>query len=316
MLLSPLFLRLSRRASASQTILSYVEQHNEKKNTPTMAGIVFIISAVAVTSAFGGFNTSLSRMLMLIFLGYGTIGFLDDFIKVKLKQNLGLRAYQKIIAQIAIAGIASYYCATNRFIGTAVRLPFTGGEWHMNIWIYIPFAMLVFIAMSNSVNLTDGLDGLAGSVNVIYFSCFTAIIVGAIASANVSGNVLYEAELRNMAVFSTALIGALIAFLWFNSHKAKYFMGDTGAMALGGACAGIALFLKNPLISALVGIMFAVSSISVIVQVVYFKLTKKRVFLMSPFHHHLELKGVNESKIVAYYSIVSIIACVVALTVS
>lgn len=312
MLIAPAFIRLARRANSAQTILSYVQQHSEKKGTLTMGGTVFIFAAVAVTLAFGGYKSKLTLVILLIFFAYGVIGFLDDFIKVVLKRNLGLRAYQKIASQLAVAGLAAWYCAKSPYIGTEIVIPITGGTVDLGNW-YIPFAIFVFLAMSNGVNLTDGLDGLAGSTSLAYMATFFVMVCLALFAALDNGQTLYAAELKGLTVFVGALIGGLMAFLWFNSYKAKFIMGDTGALALGGAIAAIALFVKNPLISAFVGIMFVVSCVSVTVQVAVFKLKGKRVFLMSPFHHHLELKGYNETKIVAFYGIITAIAGVVSL---
>lgn len=312
MIIAPLFIRLSQKSHASQTILSYVEQHSSKKNTPTMGGTVFILASVIVTLAFGGYKSSMATVAMLIFFGYGVIGFLDDFIKIKLKRNLGLRAYQKIVSQLAIALIAAFYCKRSPFIGTAIELPFTDGMWELGVW-YVPLAAFVFISLTNSVNLTDGLDGLAGTTNVIYLAVFTVIIASLFTEAIANGMTLYSNELFYLSVFSCSLIGALMAFLWFNSYKARFFMGDTGSLALGGAAAAIALFVKNPLISVLIGVMFVISSITVILQVASFKTRGKRVFLMAPFHHHLELKGFNESKVVAFYGIITAAAGILGL---
>jgi len=312
MLIAPAFIKIARRAKSSQTILSYVGQHADKKDTPTMGGVVFILAAIGVTLAFGGYQSKLCLVILLIFFAYGVIGFLDDFIKVKLNRNLGLKAYQKVLSQLAVALTAAYFCAKSPYIGTSIALPIVGGEVNLGGW-YIPFAAFVFLAMSNAVNLTDGLDGLAGSSTVAYMITFAIIIGLALADALGNGETLYAAELGKLAVFACALIGAILAFLWFNSFKARMFMGDTGSLALGGAVAAVALFVKNPLISALVGIMFVVSCVSVIIQVAVFKLKGRRVFLMSPFHHHLELKGYNEAKIVAFYGIITAIAGVVSL---
>jgi phospho-N-acetylmuramoyl-pentapeptide-transferase len=312
MLIAPAYIRFARRTRSSQTILSYVDQHADKKDTPTMGGIVFILATIGVTLAFGGYKSRLCLVILLIFFAYGVIGFLDDFIKVKLKRNKGLKAYQKVIAQLAVAITAAYFCSKSPYIGTKIALPIVGGEADLGVW-YIPFAAFVFLAMSNAVNLTDGLDGLAGSSTVAYMVTFTIIIALLLSSALADGQTLYAEELNKLAVFACSLIGALLAFLWYNSYRASMFMGDTGSLSLGGAVAAIALFVRNPLISAFVGIMYVVSCVSVILQVAVYKTKGKRVFLMSPFHHHLELKGFNETKIVAFYGIITAIAGVVSL---
>ncbi len=312
MFLCPAYIKLMEKISAKQTILSYVEQHKDKEGVPTMGGLVFLIATVGVSLFLGGYKGELAIMFLAVMVGYGIIGFLDDFIKIQFKRNLGLRAYQKIFAQLAVASIASYFAYKNTNVGTVVQLPFSGGEWDLGVW-YIPFAIVVFVAMSNAVNLTDGLDGLASTTNIIYFAVYMAIIGIMLAEATHNGNTIYAKELQSLAVCISALIGGLLAFLWFNSNKAKIFMGDVGSLALGASAGMVALLTKNPFISILVGIMFVVSVVSVIIQVVSYKSRKKRVFLMAPFHHHLELKGYNESKIVSFYGITTAIAGVVSL---
>ncbi len=312
MFLCPAYISLMQKFSAKQTILSYVEQHKDKEGVSTMGGLVFLTSTAAVSLVMGGCSGELSIMFLAVMLGYGIIGFLDDFIKIKLKRNLGLRAYQKIVSQVAVAVIAAYFAYKNTYVGTVIEIPIIGTEFDLGIW-YIPFAIIVFLAMSNAVNLTDGLDGLASTTNIIYFGVFVVIIGIMLAEATQNGNTVYESELRSLAICVSALIGGLLAFLWFNAHKAKIFMGDVGSLALGASAGMVALLTKNPLISILVGIMFVVSVLSVIIQVVSYKSRKKRVFLMAPYHHHLELKGHNESKIVSFYGITTLIAGVVSL---
>ena len=312
MFIAPIVIKVAKKLKAGQSILSYVNQHNDKEGTPTFGGFIFIIPTLATWAIFGGYKSRLATVFVLILFAYGVIGFLDDFIKVKTMKNEGLKPYQKIIAQLAVAIIASYFSCKNEFVGESILLNFGNKEWFLGDF-YIPFAVITFIAMSNAVNLTDGLDGLAGGTVSIYMTTFVVIMVTLFLEATSLGNTLYANEMSSLCISTTALIGGLLAFLWFNSSKASVFMGDTGSLALGGACASVALFTRNPLISALVGIMFVVSCISVIVQVASFKIRKKRVFLMAPFHHHLELKGINEEKIVAYYSIITALAGVVAL---
>ena len=314
MLIGPLVIRGATKLKAGQNILSYVEQHNLKQGTPTFGGIIFLTASVVMATIFGCWRQSVSRMALLVFLGYGVIGFLDDFLKVKLHDNKGLKAYQKIVFQLVVALLVAYFAFKNPNVGSKIQLNFGLGGVDIGVW-YIPFAVVTFIAMSNAVNLTDGLDGLAGTTTSIYIASLTVINLIMLFDSVELGKSTYSLELRSLAITSSALIGGLLAFLWFNNHKAKIFMGDTGSLALGGFTAAQALFIKNPLIAVLVGIMFVISCISVIIQVVSFKLRGKRVFLMAPFHHHLELKGVNESKIVGYYAIVTLIAGVTALAI-
>ena len=312
MLLAPVVMSVARRLKAGQTTLKYVTQHDEKSGTLTFGGLIFILAVVIVTAVFGGFRYSLARTALVVTLAYGVIGFLDDFIKVRLKDNKGLRAYQKIIFQLGVAIVTAVFAYKSEYIGSKIALNFSLGEWDMK-GFYIPFAVVVFLALSNGVNLTDGLDGLAGTTTALYSTFFTIVILIEYIDAVKYGKTLYAEELKHLAFLSVCVIGGVVAFLWFNSHKAKIFMGDTGSLALGGFTATQALFIKNPLLSALVGIVMVISCLSVILQVISFKTRGKRIFLMAPYHHHLELKGVNESKIVGYYAIITLIAGVTAL---
>lgn len=309
-LLSRPVIAFAKRAKASQTILFYVDKHEGKKGTPTMGGIAFLAGVTAAVLVLG--RHKLAIVALCVTLGYGLIGFLDDFIKVKFKRNLGLRAYQKIIGQLGIAAIATAFCYTSGAIGTAVRVPFT--EIYLDFgWAYIPFCAFVFIAMTNAVNLTDGLDGLVAGSGSVYFAAFGIMIAMAAAVAADDGMTVLAEEYSAMGVFAFAYFGALMAFLWFNSNPASVFMGDTGSLATGGAAACVAVFSQNALFAPIVGIMFVVSCISVILQVLHFKRTGKRIFLMAPFHHHLEYKGIKESKIVSCYAVITLVAATVAL---
>jgi phospho-N-acetylmuramoyl-pentapeptide-transferase len=314
MLLSPIYLKYASKVGAGQHTLKYLKQHASKTGTPTMGGMVFVLTTSIIVGVTGGFKSSLTLVITLIFIGFGLIGFLDDLIKVIFKRNLGLRAYQKIFAQLLISIIAAWFCANNRYIGTSIYIPVIRNYFDLGIF-YIPFATFVFVASTNAVNLTDGLDGLAASMNVIYFATFLIVALQLLSTASYGGDLLYEYELKKITIFLGAIIGGLIGFLWFNGHKSQMIMGDTGALALGAVSGAIALFLRNPLLILLVGIMFVVTSMSVFIQILSFKLTKKRIFLMAPLHHHLELKGLGESKIVTYYSIITIIMGVVSLIV-
>lgn len=309
-LLSRPVIAFAKRAKANQTILFYVDKHEGKKGTPTMGGIMFLVGVCVPVIAFG--REKLGIVALCITLGYGLIGFLDDFIKVKLKRNLGLKAYQKIIGQLGIAAIAAAFCYTNDAVGTLVRIPFSDVYVDFG-YAYIPFAAFVFIAMSNAVNLTDGLDGLVAGSSSVYFAAFGVMIAMAAYAAADGGRTLIAAEYSSLGVFAFSFFGAMIAFLWCNSNPASIFMGDTGSLAVGGAAACVAVFSKNALFAPIIGIMFVVSCISVILQVLHFKRTKKRLFLMAPFHHHLEYKGIKESKIVSYYTVITLVAAIVAL---
>ena len=309
-LLSRPVIAFAKKAKASQTILFYVDKHEGKKGTPTMGGIMFLAGICVPVIAFG--REKLGIVALCVTLGYGLIGFLDDFIKIRFKRNLGLKAYQKIIGQLGIAAIVAAFCYTSESVGTLVRIPFTNVYADFK-WAYIPFCAFVFIAMSNAVNLTDGLDGLVAGSGSVYFAAFGIMIAFAAAYAADGGKTLLSEDYASLAVFSFGFFGALVAFLWCNSNPASIFMGDTGSLAVGGAAACVAVFSQNALFAPIIGIMYVVSCISVILQVLHFKRTKKRLFLMAPFHHHLEYKGIKESKIVSYYTVITLVAAIIAL---
>lgn len=311
-IIAPPVIYLIKKLKARQTILTYVSQHKDKEGIPTMGGIIFLVPAVIFYFVFAKGQNRLSFVALAVTLAYGLIGGLDDAIKVIFKRNLGLKAYQKIISQLVIAVLATVFAYKNGYVGSQIYIPVIK-QYVETGWFYIPFTIIAYIAATNCVNLTDGLDGLAGSTVVLYLSVVFVIIAGIYLESVDAGKTLYEQETYNLLVFITALAGGIAAFLVFNSHKAKIFMGDTGSLALGGAVASVAVFIKNPLIIATIGIMFVMSGISVIIQVISFKLRKKRVFLMAPLHHHLEMKGLNESKIVSLYSVITVVAGAVTL---
>jgi phospho-N-acetylmuramoyl-pentapeptide-transferase len=301
------YIALMKKIKARQTILCYVEQHKDKQGIPTMGGVIFLVAASVASLIFWSGEKKLAVVALVVTLVYGGIGALDDGIKIVLRRNLGLRAYQKIISQAAVAAIMTYFAYKNPYIGTEIAVPFISRT-HDIGWWYIPLAFTAYIAATNCVNLTDGLDGLAGTTVALYLAAIFALITVIYLEKESLGQTFYAQELYNLMIFAAALSGGVVGFLWYNSHKAKIFMGDTGSLALGGACAVLPMMIKNPLAILFVGIMFAVSGISVIVQVLVYKLKKKRVFLMAPFHHHLEMKGYNESKIVSYYGIITAVA--------
>ncbi len=288
---------LLRRLGTGQNILSYVKEHKSKGGTPTMGGLGFILSACAVSFAALPRADKPYFVALAVGLGYLLVGFLDDLLKKRHGENLGLKPYQKIAFQLAVAVIASLYCCLSGF--TFLRLPFTQTSVDIGWWM-LPLGVLTFVATVNSVNLTDGLDGLAGSVSGVFFLCF-ALLIGV------------QGESSNLATLSYSLTGALVGYLLFNTNRASVFMGDTGSLSLGGFAACIALFSGNALAVPLVGGMFVLSSISVIIQVIYYKKTGKRVFLMSPIHHHFQQKGYTEGKITYAYSLVTAIMGVAVL---
>ena len=256
-----------------------------------MGGLAFILAACIVAAIACGFSNRAFAVSLAVGLGYLLVGFLDDLLKKRRRDNLGLRPYQKIIFQTGVAVLASVFCCLSGL--TVLRIPYT--DFSVDIgWGMLPLGVFVFLATVNSVNLTDGLDGLAGSVSAVFFF-FLAALLG-----------FQQAE-GSLALLSYCLTGALLAYLVFNTNRASVFMGDTGSLSLGGFAACVALFSGNALVIPIVGITFVVSSISVMVQVIYYKKTGKRVFLMAPVHHHFQELGYTEGKIVYAYSVVTAI---------
>lgn len=290
--LCALLIPLLRRRKAEQYILGYVREHSGKAGTPTMGGLAFVCAAAAVAAVFGLYADKRAAVAAAFGAAYAAVGFLDDFLKAHYKRNLGLRAYQKILFQAAIALLAGFYCWHDGL--TVLNIPFTRISVDIGAWM-IPLAAFVFVAATNCVNLTDGLDGLAASVSFWYFAALAALIFFL---SGTSG-----------AAFSRlgfVLCGALAGYLLFNTHRASVFMGDTGSLGLGGFAAAIAVFSGNALYVAILGIMFVVSGISVILQVIYYKRTGgKRLFLMAPLHHHFQQKGYGEAKIAYAYSLIT-----------
>lgn len=304
MVIAPFAVKALKRLKAGQTVLGYVTQHEHKTGTPTMGGIIFLLPAVIVCAVE---TTAFSLVAMALTLGFGVLGFLDDFIKIRFHRNLGLKPYQKIIGQLGLSAIAAYFCFASPEIGTVISLPLGGGDGNLS-WGIIPFVMLVFIATTNSVNLTDGLDGLAATTSAGYFLTFAVLTFLLFSDASGAGESAEAKQLFSLAAFSASLVGGLMGYLVFNANPAKVMMGDTGSLALGAAAATVAVFSHNELLLPLAGIMFVWSSISVIMQVLVFKTAKRRVFLMAPYHHHLEMKGWSETRICALYMVLTLIA--------
>lgn len=281
-------LKLCRKFHLSQTILHYVDNHAGKSGTPTMGGFIFIISALIASLIFLRGELYLPILVLLTMFGYGLLGFLDDFIKIKYHKNEGLRPYQKIIGQVSIATIIAIFVYFN--LGS--NIDFFGININLGIFI-IPFIVIFYVAVTNAVNLTDGLDGLATGVSGSYL-IFFGIIVALLGEYNFS-------------IISFALVGALLGYFVFNCYPAKIFMGDTGSLALGGVIASLAVFTKLELIMPIIGILFVLTASSDIIQVAYFKKTHKRIFKMAPLHHHFERSGVHENRIVAVYIVITIV---------
>ena len=292
-LLLMLILPLLKRLKAGQYILGYVKEHEKKSGTPTMGGLAFICAIIIVGFCFLVFGGGEANLTIAVTAAFMVVGFLDDFLKIFHKKNEGLKPYQKIIFQTAIATVAALFCWFNG--KTFLNVPFIGKSVDIG-WGIIPLVIFIFTATVNCVNLTDGLDGLAGGT-----SCAYLLILGImLCMSGVSYGVLCFIG-----------IGAVAAFLVFNTNKAAIFMGDTGSLALGGFISCLSVFSSNSLYIPLVGIMFVISGISVIVQVIYYKRTSKRVFLMAPIHHHFQMKGYTECKITyAYFALTCLVGII------
>ena len=285
-----------KRIKAGQPILKYVETHKDKNGTPTMGGLFFITSSIIIFYIFNSFSFGVATFSAIITFAYMIVGFLDDFLKIKQKDNEGLKPYQKIVFQFAIAIIASVYCLRNGI--TTFNLPFTITSVSLG-YFTIPIVIFIFLAITNSVNLTDGLDGLASSVSVVYLLAISVLIY-------LQGQPIdSQTDTYELISLSICFVGGLLGFLIFNVNKASVFMGDTGSLALGGLVGSVSIFSNNALLIPILGFTFVFSAVSVILQVLHYKRTKKRLFLMAPYHHHLQLKGLTESKIVYIYSVLT-----------
>lgn len=294
-----------RRLKAGQNILAYVEEHKKKNGTPTMGGLAFVAAAVVAAAIFiGKTNPKPLRtpiLCLAIGFAYMIIGLLDDYLKKRHAENLGLRAWQKFAFQSVVAVFCGIYCY--RADLTKLYIPFTDIIWDIGWWMIV-LTVFVYLATVNAVNLTDGLDGLAAGASIPFFAFFGILIA------------LQNGE-NSLSLISFCLVGALIGYLFFNVSPASVFMGDTGSLALGGFAASVATFSGNALYVAIVGFCFVLSVISVILQVIYYKVTGgKRIFLMAPIHHHFQKKGYSESRIsYAYFAVTLLLGAICLLTV-
>ncbi len=305
---APLAIKMLKKLKAGQNILGYVTEHSSKQGTPTMGGIIFILPIIVLSLIFCNKGSLYYIFFCLfIFFGYGLVGFLDDFIKIKFKRNLGLRPYQKIIFQILLSLFVAIFVYKSDVLPNFVYLPFVGNS-RLELGVFIiPLIVLVFLATTNSVNLTDGLDGLAGTVSLAFLAIIS--VIQSIYLQKVGGgfSAEYVELIKSLNTVCFVSCGALLGYLCFNIYPAQVFMGDTGSLALGSLIAVVCCFNSLQLFIPIVGLMFVVSSLTVIIQVLHFKRTKKRVFLMAPFHHHLQHKGMHENKIVFIYLVITTI---------
>lgn len=296
--LGPIVIPFLRKLKVGNTEREELESHQVKNGTPTMGGIMILI-AVSVTSLL--FVKDYPKIIPILFLtvGFGLIGFLDDYLKVVLRRSDGLLAWQKMLLQIVVTTVFAVYLVKFTDVSLTMLIPFSGGKYLDLGWVAIPLMYFAVIGTVNGVNFTDGLDGLASSVTVLVAVFFTVAAVG-----------------MNSGIepVTCAVVGALLGFLLFNVYPASVFMGDTGSLALGGFVAATAYMLQMPLIIPIVGLIYLVEVLSVIIQVGYFKLTHgKRIFRMAPIHHHFELGGWSETRVVAVFSIVTALLCLIGL---
>lgn len=296
----PILIPFLRKLKFGQTEREEGPQSHLKKNgTPTMGGLVILTSILLTSLIYIGKFTEILPVLFMT-LGFGLIGFLDDYIKVVKKRSLGLTPLQKMALQFIVTGVFIYYYFKIAGLDTSIKIPFVSGDgFVMPTWLFIIFVFIVVLGTVNGVNFTDGLDGLASGVTVIVATFFTIAAL----SLNPS-----------MTPITGAVVGSLLGFLLFNTYPARVFMGDTGSLALGGFVSSIALMLHMPLFIVIIGLIYLVEVLSVILQVGYFKLTHgKRIFKMAPIHHHFELCGYSETQVVAAFSIVTALLCLVGI---
>lgn len=293
--------------------------HQTKAGTPTMGGLLILAGLILPTLLWSDLSNIFVLILLFVTLAFGAIGFMDDFAKVKKKRSLGLTAKQKLAMQIAVAAIVGviliYLAKTSNYYDTRLNFPFFK-SWRPDLgYLYILLVVMVIVGASNAVNLTDGLDGLAIGSVLIASIAYTAM-------AYLSGHFVFSAYLRiaflkhagEISVFGGALVGSSIGFLWYNAYPAEVFMGDVGSLSLGAVIGTMAVLIKQEFLLVMVGGLFVMEALSVIIQVGYFKLTKKRVFLMAPLHHHFELKGWREPKVIIRFWIIAILFMLLSLT--
>ena len=277
------------------------QAHLKKQGTPTMGGLI-ILSSIIITSLF--YISSYPKIIPVLFMtvGFGIIGFLDDYIKIVMKRSEGLNPIQKLIGQFIITGIFAWYEVNSGEVGTEMLIPFTGGFQsgsflHLGIF-FVPALFFIVLGTDNGVNFTDGLDGLCTSVTILVATFLTIVAIG---------------ENTGISPITGAVVGSLLGFLLFNVYPAKVFMGDTGSLALGGFVSASVFMMRMPLFLPIIGFIYLAEVLSVIIQVTYFKKTGgKRIFRMAPIHHHFELGGWSETRVVAVFSIVTAILCLVA----
>lgn len=297
-LLGPIVIPFLRRLKVGQTERKELESHLKKNGTPTMGGLM-ILASIIITSVF--YVKDYPKIVPILFMtvGFGVIGFLDDYLKVVLRRSDGLLAWQKMLCQIVVTTVFAVYMGCYSDVPLTMLIPFSGGKYLDLGWGAFPVLYLAVIGTVNGTNFTDGLDGLASSVTIMVATFFSVVAIGTNAG---------------IAPITCAAVGALLGFLLFNVYPASVFMGDTGSLALGGFVVSAAYMMQMPLFIVIVGLIYLVEVLSVIIQVTYFKKTGgKRIFRMAPIHHHFELGGWSETRVVAVFSITTAILCMIAL---
>lgn len=297
-LLGPIVIPFLRRLKVGQTERKELESHLKKNGTPTMGGLM-ILASIIITSVF--YVKDYPKIVPILFMtvGFGVIGFLDDYLKVVLRRSDGLLAWQKMLCQIVVTTVFAVYMECYSDVPLTMLIPFSGGKYLDLGWGAFPVLYLAVIGTVNGTNFTDGLDGLASSVTIMVATFFSVVAIGTNAG---------------IAPITCAVVGALLGFLLFNVYPASVFMGDTGSLALGGFVVSAAYMMQMPLFIVIVGLIYLVEVLSVIIQVTYFKKTGgKRIFRMAPIHHHFELGGWSETRVVAVFSITTAILCMIAL---
>lgn len=296
--LCPIVIPLLHRLKFGQQVRTDgPQEHLKKQGTPTMGGIMFLGGIILAALLFVGKYPQMVPVLFVT-VGFGVVGFLDDYIKIVMKRSEGLNPKQKLIGQFVITAVFCYYCMTTPEIGTEIIIPFMGGKTIDIGWFYIPFCFVTVLGTDNGVNFTDGLDGLCSSVTVMVATFFAVVALG---------------NNNPIAPLCAAVVGALMGFLLFNVYPAKVFMGDTGSLALGGFVSATACVMRMPVFILIVGMIYLAEVISVIIQVTYFRRTGgKRFFKMAPIHHHFELCGWSETRVVTVFSIITAILCLIA----
>ncbi|MGN0333369.1 MAG: phospho-N-acetylmuramoyl-pentapeptide-transferase [Lachnospiraceae bacterium] len=298
-IMGPVIIPILRKLKMGQTEREEgVQSHLKKAGTPTMGGVIILLSVV-ITSIF--YLKDYPKIIPILFvtLGFGLIGFLDDYLKVVMKRSDGLYPKQKMALQIVVTAIFAFYIIKFTDVSLAMLIPFSGGKYLDIGWLSVPLLFIAVIGTVNGVNFTDGLDGLASSVTVLVATFFTVVAIG---------------TKSGIEPVTCAVVGALLGFLLFNVYPASVFMGDTGSLALGGFVASTAYMLQMPIFIIIVGLIYLVEVLSVMIQVTYFKKTGgKRIFKMAPIHHHFELCGWSETRVVAVFSIITALLCLIAL---